>query len=603
MSSVIQPIIHNTIAESIYSDLISRSNRYFYFVGKTLDFETTDLDETPNRSYRYELATRKEISVAKQITASDVSFVVPRINWVSGTVYDDYDDAYCAELPATSGATSLDGALFYVMTDEFNVYKCLSNRGGIPSTVKPTGTDAVPFVTGDGYKWKFLFNVPLGLRVKFLTENLMPVSNLITERFYNDGALTSITIVDGGTGYDYTPATTLAVDGDGDDAELEPVIINGAIVGVRVINPGTGYTSATITVDGDGSGIYDNTDAVLDPIIYEGEIVGAAILDPGTGYSSGIDTVIEVTGDGSGAELYPVIDENGEIVDVIMASGGSGYTFANITVSGQGSGAQLTASFSTGEVASPQANSELLTVPGTIDNIKVTNSGSGYNSIPSVTITGDGTGATATAVIQGGTVTRINVTNRGSGYTFANVVIAGSGGATARAIMSPIGGHGSNPINELFAKILSFYTTLNFDFVEGFEISNDYRQFGIIKNPTRVGLPLKRVTNSIITPAYRISGIFNEADFLHDDILLIGDKRYAVVEKKEGSLLIISLDNESPAQGNIIVNERNSIQFGITSVGEPTMNKYSGEILFIDNRPPFSQSEDQTVTFRTTFKF
>lgn len=53
-----------------------------------------------------------------------------------------------------------------------------------------------------------------------------------------------------------------------------------------------------------------------------------------------------------------------------------------------------------------------------VSSISVTNAGSGYASVPAVTISGGaGTGATATAVLTNGSVTSITVNNGGSGYT------------------------------------------------------------------------------------------------------------------------------------------------------------------------------------------
>jgi hypothetical protein len=69
-----------------------------------------------------------------------------------------------------------------------------------------------------------------------------------------------------------------------------------------------------------------------------------------------------------------------------------------------------------------------------ISSISVTNSGSGYTQSPTVTITGDGTGATAEAVIVNGKIEKINVTKRGINYTRAIVTITGGNGSGASAI-------------------------------------------------------------------------------------------------------------------------------------------------------------------------
>jgi hypothetical protein len=68
-----------------------------------------------------------------------------------------------------------------------------------------------------------------------------------------------------------------------------------------------------------------------------------------------------------------------------------------------------------------------------IDSIDVTTPGSGYTTTPTVTIEGDGTGASARALIVNGTLKRVEIVNSGSGYTSATVTISGGGGAGATA--------------------------------------------------------------------------------------------------------------------------------------------------------------------------
>jgi hypothetical protein len=69
-----------------------------------------------------------------------------------------------------------------------------------------------------------------------------------------------------------------------------------------------------------------------------------------------------------------------------------------------------------------------------IDAIEVQTAGTNYVSAPTVTITGDGTGATATAKIINGKVTGITITNRGSNYTRATISLTGGGGTGATAV-------------------------------------------------------------------------------------------------------------------------------------------------------------------------
>ncbi|MDD5243724.1 MAG: multicopper oxidase domain-containing protein, partial [Syntrophorhabdaceae bacterium] len=76
--------------------------------------------------------------------------------------------------------------------------------------------------------------------------------------------------------------------------------------------------------------------------------------------------------------------------------------------------------------------------PGIVNGIAVGAGGTGYTSVPTVTITGGGgTGATAVATISGEAVTAIDVTTVGSGYTTEpTVTITGGGGSGATATAS-----------------------------------------------------------------------------------------------------------------------------------------------------------------------
>src|SRR5206468_5575104 len=109
-----------------------------------------------------------------------------------------------------------------------------------------------------------------------------------------------------------------------------------------------------------------------------------------------------------------------------------------------------------GDAYYPQYLVEQAAVGGALNFIKVDNQGTGYavssTTVP-VTITGDGTGATAQGTTNAqGRLTAINITAAGSGYTWAKATIGGAGvGATATPIISPVAGHGSNIEKELDA--------------------------------------------------------------------------------------------------------------------------------------------------------
>lgn len=69
-----------------------------------------------------------------------------------------------------------------------------------------------------------------------------------------------------------------------------------------------------------------------------------------------------------------------------------------------------------------------------IESIAIVNPGINYTSVPIITISGDGSGATAEARFGGGRIQQIIVTNKGSNYTRATVSITGGGGSQATAV-------------------------------------------------------------------------------------------------------------------------------------------------------------------------
>ena len=73
-----------------------------------------------------------------------------------------------------------------------------------------------------------------------------------------------------------------------------------------------------------------------------------------------------------------------------------------------------------------------------VEEIQITDPGYNYTSTPTVTIIGDGVGATAEAKLVNGRIQSIAVTNRGVNYTRASVLITGGGGigGTASALVS-----------------------------------------------------------------------------------------------------------------------------------------------------------------------
>jgi hypothetical protein len=215
----------------------------------------------------------------KKISSSDISFVVPRRNWTSGTVYDYYRHDYGNRITGTtttqtsnSGATTLFDATFYVRTADNRVYKCLDNNGGATVSDEPTSTSTSVVETSDGYKWKFMYTLTAAQQSSFLSTDFMAVATDSTvQSAAVNGSIDVVKIKTAGTGGTDGTHTGIPIRGDGSvQASCTVVISSGAVTSVTVPSgtKGQGYTYGYITladINANGGGSLTGTE--LDVII------------------------------------------------------------------------------------------------------------------------------------------------------------------------------------------------------------------------------------------------------------------------------------------------------------------------------------------------
>lgn len=427
-------------AKNFLSDLTERS--YYAFIGRPQSWSNENSPDTlydNNRSNYFD--AWQDILALKRLNATDAVHAIPRYNWTSGLVYAGYDDAVSPANPIYDGVvgsltarTSLYESKFYVLTDEFNIYKCLWNAGNVASTVKPTGTGNDPITTGDGYIWKYMGSISVPDATKFLNDDFIPVRNNNTANPSNDGS---------------------------------------------------------------------------------------------------------------------------------------------------------------------------------VHTIKVKVGGSGYTSAP-LTITGDGTGLTATANISGGIITSITVNTKGSGYTWCNISVGGDGvGATVQAQITPNGGHGYDTIAELGA--LYVITTIQFQYDESgyFPVTNDFRRVGIVVNPFIYG------TSTIATAARlnatkKVSFTSATGTFNLDEVITnatTGKGRVVTydsvsVPKSIGYIVTPSEGNVTPfAISDVIQGQISGANATLTAVANPDVEPYTGEFIYIENRRAVSRASDQIETISMVIQF
>lgn len=277
-----------------------------------------------------------------------------------------------------------------------------------------------------------------------------------------------LTITDGGSGYQTAP--TVQIVGANTTQATATCTISGPVSSFTVTAGGSGYgtssSTAVIFSGGGGSG------ATATAIITAGALTGITLTNPGSGYSS-----------------PPTVTIGTDVLSVTITAGGSGYISApTVTFSGGGGITQATG---TANIVGGVVTSITLTSTGSgytsvpTVTFTPTNGGTGATATPTLR----GSGATATSVING-SVNSLTLTSGGTGYTvIPTVTFTGTNITVAKASASiyrlfnvslPDGFYTTTSLN---AFIQSFCVTNGFYLIEN-STQNYIYYINVLFNPT-----------------------------------------------------------------------------------------------------------------------
>jgi len=218
--------------------------------GNTITEGTDASPPTPNDDVTSEFYNYDDMLGAKLIASTDVSHVIPRRNWTTGTTYDMYEHNISSSNAAASGATNLFDSTYVVMNSSYAVYKVIENDGATASTVEPTSTSNSIFATSDGYRWKYMYSLTSAETLNFMSTDFIHCSTDSTvSAAAVDGALDTALVVAGGSSYSTSSGATISaipIRGDGSSGVASVVISSGAVASVSITTAGTGYTYAYI---------------------------------------------------------------------------------------------------------------------------------------------------------------------------------------------------------------------------------------------------------------------------------------------------------------------------------------------------------------------
>jgi len=240
-------------------------------------------------------------------------------------------------------------------------------------------------------------------------------------------------------------------------------------------------------------------------------------------------------------------------------------------------------------------------VDGGIHVVKVTAGGSGYATAPAVTITGDGTGATANSTITANVVTAVTITAAGTGYTRASVSFA-SGAATANAIISPQGGHGSDAVEELGGKFIMLNVRLDGNESNTFSTANEFRQVGIVRDPYLYGTTTRAVASSFRQSfKYQLSSI--SGTFTVDETITSGSNTASLIEFTTPSIFTTLPLNLPFANTATVTGGTSGATGTIAAITTPGLKPYSGDIIYVENRVPIARADDQIEDVKLVIQF
>ena len=245
----------------------------------------------------------------------------------------------------------------------------------------------------------------------------VPGSGAVIEPVFNSiFGVKDVFVNDGGSGYNASDPPELKIANCGTpirEAILEPVIQNGQIAAVKVLDPGEGYDPFRIDISTVGDGAGAEAKAILyetDQLAPDGTVIAPAgsiqyiqVLSNGDFYFNDETTAVVRGGGGSGAELRPV---TGLITGLSLEQPGSNYELGDINLIVSGGG---------GQGATGVAEVDEF---GVVKQVRVTNPGEFYETPPVILLNGGGgSGARAVANLNLGAIESIDILDGGGGYS------------------------------------------------------------------------------------------------------------------------------------------------------------------------------------------
>ena len=252
------------------------------------------------------------------------------------------------------------------------------------------------------------------------------------------------------------------------------------------------------------------------------------------------------------------------------------------------------------------------------------------------------TAGSDTTIHAGGAAYTFGTVNLGSSFTFSDAALTssssmggGSGGAV-QVVISPKGGHGNDAVAELGGHFVMTSTTVTQAEGDDFTTANDFRQVGLIVDPTTFGTSdvasATTARQTYVVKGSSVSGTFQAdekitqtttgavgkvVEFDSDrNLLYYQQERFADfgTSSTNGGFTAFSGTNTitgetssatlTPSSTTETVTLANNNTLSLTTgYANPELQPDSGQIVYLENRKPISRASDQTEDIKLIIEF
>ncbi len=414
------------MAADMLADLTTEnSENVFLAIGKNTPWTANDtLIENPIESIDYENQFRRNLIAIKKLTLSNASLVVRRKDWIANTAYDQFmQNVAMFSTTSTSnanGTVTLSNTANVVGVNTTFLLDFSNNNSlvlpGDNIILLPQIREVVNVISNT------VITVNLAFSGSFTSNTPQKIVNYApsyAKNFYVRNIYDQVFVcIDNNKGIISTDMPKISIGGQ---LPSDPYIVTSDNYKWKYLYTISGgmkqnfFTNDWMPVSQDDSVGIAAVDGRIDLI---------RVLNGGTGYNNGAATlsasILNITGDGTGANVTAQVDANGTIYGINILNGGSGYTKANVTANSGSTGVNASLYAVIGPQGGWGANNAR-ELGATSAMFSVTLSGTEGGTIPTVDSLGNFFNYRQVALIEKPVYAANNIAANGTNYELASI--------------------------------------------------------------------------------------------------------------------------------------------------------------------------------------